>query len=58
MEVSGELHTLAASTHWIGGWVGPRASKDALVKRKNPTLSLSGIEHPQLSVPQPSLYTN
>jgi hypothetical protein len=21
-------------THWIGGWVGPRASLDVLVKRK------------------------
>jgi hypothetical protein len=22
------------STHWIGGWVGPRAVLDAVVKRK------------------------
>jgi hypothetical protein len=37
MEVSGHLHTLAAlhprerapATHWIGGWVGPRAGLDA-----------------------------
>jgi len=21
-------------THWIGGWVGPRASLDAMAKRK------------------------
>jgi hypothetical protein len=24
----------ASSTHWIGGWVGPRAGLDAVVKRK------------------------
>jgi hypothetical protein len=22
-------------THWIGGWVGPRAGLDAMVTRKN-----------------------
>jgi len=34
MEVSGQLHAPAAfpwekspGTHWIGGWVGPRAGK-------------------------------
>jgi hypothetical protein len=26
----------APSTHWIGGWVGPRAVLDAVVKRKIP----------------------
>jgi hypothetical protein len=26
----------AAGTHWIGGWVGPRAVLDAAVKRKIP----------------------
>jgi hypothetical protein len=44
MEVSGQLHTPAAllpgkeppGTHWIGGWVGPRAGLDAMVKRKIP----------------------
>jgi hypothetical protein len=25
-------------THWIGGWVGPRAVLDAVVKRKVPSL--------------------
>jgi len=37
MEVSGQLHAMAISppgkapgTHWIGGWVGPRAILDAL----------------------------
>jgi hypothetical protein len=27
----------APSTHWIGGWVGPRAGLDAEVKRKIPS---------------------
>jgi hypothetical protein len=43
MEVSGQVHTPAAlsqgrapSSHWIGGWVGPRAVLDAVVKRKIP----------------------
>jgi hypothetical protein len=27
----------APSTHWIGGWVGPRAVLDTAVKRKIPT---------------------
>jgi hypothetical protein len=42
MEVSDQLHPLAAfiprerapSTHWIGGWVGPRVGLDAVEKRK------------------------
>jgi hypothetical protein len=45
MEVSDQLHAPAAlprrerapSTHWIGGWVGPRAVLDAVVKRKIPS---------------------
>jgi hypothetical protein len=45
MEVSGQFHTPAAllprerapGTHWIGGWVGPRASLDTVVKRKIPS---------------------
>jgi hypothetical protein len=28
----------APDTHWIGGWVGPRAVMDTLVKRKLPSL--------------------
>jgi hypothetical protein len=27
----------AAGTHWIGCWLGPRASLDAVVKRKVPS---------------------
>jgi hypothetical protein len=37
MEVSGQLHASAAlppgkdaSTHWMEGWVGPRASLDVI----------------------------
>jgi len=26
----------AHRTHWIGGWVGPRAGVDTVVNRKNP----------------------
>jgi len=42
MEVSGQLHDSSAlppterapGSHWIGGWVGPTALLDAVVKRK------------------------
>jgi hypothetical protein len=27
----------APGSHWIGGWVGPRAGLDAVVKRKIPS---------------------
>jgi hypothetical protein len=27
----------ALGTHWIGGWVGPKACLDAVVKRKIPS---------------------
>jgi hypothetical protein len=45
MEVSGQLHAAATlpprerdpGTHWIGGWVGPRAVLDAVVNRKIPS---------------------
>jgi hypothetical protein len=45
MEVSGQLHAPAAlppgkeapSTPWTGGWVGPRAVLDVVVKRKIPS---------------------
>jgi len=41
--VSGQLHVMATSCpkerasgfHWIGRWVGPRASLDAVAKRRN-----------------------
>jgi hypothetical protein len=42
MEASGQLHTPAILpqkkelliTHWIGGWVGPKAGLDAVEKKK------------------------
>jgi hypothetical protein len=45
MEVSGQVHfpsrftakERAPDTHWIGGWVGPRAVLDVVVKRKIPS---------------------
>jgi len=40
MEVSGQLHTLAAiplGTCWIGVWVGPRAVVDVVVKGEIPS---------------------
>jgi hypothetical protein len=49
MEVSGQLHAPAAlppgkssGTHFIGGWVDPRASLEDLEKRK--FFTLPGIE--------------
>jgi hypothetical protein len=41
----------APGTHWIGGWVGPRAGLDDVEKRK--VLPLLGIEPGPSS---PSLY--
>jgi hypothetical protein len=45
VEVSGQIHDhgrftpreRAPNTHWIAGWVGPRAVVDAVVKRKFPS---------------------
>jgi hypothetical protein len=58
MEVSGQLHAPATlppgralGTHWIGGWVGPRAILDEVVKRKIPSLHQeSSITTLQLNV--------
>jgi hypothetical protein len=46
MEVSGQLQAPAAlppgerdpGTHWIWGWVGPRAGRDTVSNRKIPSL--------------------
>jgi hypothetical protein len=44
--MSGQLHAPAAlrrgKTHWIGGWVDPRAGLDDMEKRK--FLTLPGLE--------------
>jgi len=46
--VSGHLHALATpgkeppNTHWAGGWMGPRAVLNAVVKKNSQPLS--GIE--------------
>jgi len=49
MEVSGQLHVPA--THWIGGWVFPRAGLEAVVSRKSlsPT-AIRATEHPARSL--------
>jgi hypothetical protein len=41
----------APGTHWIGGWVGPRAVLDAVVKRKIP--SPNRESNPRTPVIQP-----
>jgi hypothetical protein len=40
----------APSTHWIGGWVGPRAGLDMVLKRKIPSPHQeSNPDHPACS---------
>jgi hypothetical protein len=40
----------APVTHWIGGWVGPRAVLDAVVKRKIPKSLCNGRPGPRLPI--------
>jgi hypothetical protein len=52
MELGGQLHvppTLSPGTHWIGGWMGPRAGLDDMENRK--FLILSGLKLRPLSRP-------
>jgi hypothetical protein len=57
MKVSGQLHAPAAlprgkkspGTHWIGGWVDPRAGLDDVEKRK--FLTLPGLKPRPLGRP-------
>jgi hypothetical protein len=42
----------ASGTHWIGGWVGPRAVLDAVVKRKIP--SPRWVSNPRTLASRPS----
>jgi hypothetical protein len=46
--MSGQLHALATLTPWKdpGGWVGPRTSLDAGVKKKNPFTAPAGSQTP------------
>jgi hypothetical protein len=53
MEVSGQLHAPAALSlgkapgiHWTGGWAGPRAVLDAVVKRKIPRVNGKVMKQP------------
>jgi hypothetical protein len=41
----------APGIHWIGGWVGPRAVLDAVMKRKIP--SPRGESNPRTPIVQP-----
>jgi hypothetical protein len=53
--MSGQLHALAVlplgkeplhlGTHWIRGWVGPRAGMDEKAKRNKPFFALVGRGH-------------
>jgi hypothetical protein len=58
MGVSGQFHAQASLpsrkepiTHWIGGWVGPRAVLDVVVKRKIP--STCQESNPRTPIVQP-----
>jgi hypothetical protein len=59
MEVSGKLQGPAAlplgkeppATHWIGGWVGPRADLNAVMKGKYP--STHRESNPKTPIVQP-----
>jgi hypothetical protein len=37
---------IAPGTHWIGGWVVPRAGLDTVTKRKNPLIAPAGNQTP------------
>jgi hypothetical protein len=66
MEVSGRLHAPAAlppregapGTHWIGGWVDPRAVLDAVGKRKIPSLRRESNPRTPLVQPVAQRYTD
>jgi hypothetical protein len=52
------LYPKGKSTHWIGGWEGPRAVLDAVVKRKIPSPAGNRTLEPRTTSPQPSPYTD
>jgi hypothetical protein len=45
-------------THWIGGWVGPRAVLDAVVKRKLPSPRLELNPRTPIDQPVAQRYTD
>jgi hypothetical protein len=66
MEVSGQLHApvrftpreRVPDTHWIGGWVGPRAVLDTVVKRKIPSLRRKSNLRTPIIQPLAHFYTD
>jgi hypothetical protein len=48
----------APRTHWIGGWVGPRAVLDAMVKRKIPGSSRESNPRTLIVQPVAQRYTD
>jgi hypothetical protein len=48
----------ASGTHWIGGWVGPRALLDAVVKRKIPSPRRESKPRTQIVQPLAQSYTD
>jgi hypothetical protein len=65
MEVSGQLHTPAAlplgerapGSHWIQGWVGPRADLEAAGNR-TPAVQPVDRRYPDSAVPAPNTTTD
>jgi hypothetical protein len=66
LDGDGQLHAPAAlpprerapGTHWIGGWVGPRAVLDAEVKRKIPSPCRESNLRTLIVQPVVQLYTD
>jgi hypothetical protein len=52
------LRGSSSGTHWIGGWVNPRAGLDDLQKRKFLTLAGLQLRPPSRSARSQSLYEN
>jgi hypothetical protein len=48
----------APDTQWIGGWVGPKAALDAVVKRKLPSSHLESNSRTLIVQPVAQLYTD
>jgi hypothetical protein len=48
----------APGTHWIGGWVGPRAVLDAVVKIKLPSLRRESNPRTPIAQPVAQRYTD